>query len=200
MEMLEKICFVIGPSEKNGFAAGNNSEAVFQHIIKPAAIQCGYGVIHSLDISKAGKISPQVIRRLIYDAFLISDLSGSDPIIYYELAVRHMIQKPFIQITRKGEDHPFDKNAIQSLEIQTFDREQMEHSRRELVQRIRIVENIPPHKIESPLFSAFKLQTVEENPFVDQTVMENSMAALCDLREDLIAQWREEASFEENRL
>ncbi|MBN2329284.1 MAG: hypothetical protein JXR73_19240 [Candidatus Omnitrophica bacterium] len=192
MEKLEKICFVISPDGRDYSAGMNDGDAIFQKIIEPAAVQCGYRIVRSRDISRPGEISPQTIRRIVDDDLLLADLSGSDPIVFYELAIRHMIKKPFIHIMRKGERNLFAKHAIQTLEIQDACGEQMEQSQLELIQRIRILENTPPDKIDSPLFPTFKMQPLEENPFLDQTVIENSMSALSDLREDMVAHWQEE--------
>jgi len=50
----------------------------------------------------------QVYERLVSADLVIADLSGGNPNVFYELAVRHMTRKPFVQLLIKGEALPFD--------------------------------------------------------------------------------------------
>ncbi len=63
-------------------------------------------------------VSSQIINRL-YDADLvIADLSFHNANAFYEMALRHAVNKPIIHMVRKGENIPFDvitHRAIQFL-------------------------------------------------------------------------------------
>ena len=52
---------------------------------------------------------------------VIVDLSHHNPNVFYELAVRHMIKKPVVQITRLLDKVPFDINQMRTIVIDDTD-------------------------------------------------------------------------------
>ena len=63
-------------------------------------------------ISEPGIITSQVIQHIVDDPLVIADLTGRNPNVFYELAIRHAIKKPLVQIIKKGEAFPFDLTAV----------------------------------------------------------------------------------------
>lgn len=59
-------------------------------------------------ISTAGSINKQLITRIIEDDLVIANLTDLNPNVMYELAIRHAIRKPVIQICEDGTKLPFD--------------------------------------------------------------------------------------------
>ncbi len=52
---------------------------------------------------------------------VIADLTGANPNVYYELAIRHAVKKPIIQLISKGEKLPFDVGDMRTIPIDTAD-------------------------------------------------------------------------------
>jgi hypothetical protein len=87
----------------------------------------GYATNRSDDDSQPGIITSQIIRHLMSDELVVADLSGGNANVYYELAVRHIVRKPVVQIIHI--DHPvqfdivtqrtirFDYQDLESVEI-----------------------------------------------------------------------------------
>jgi hypothetical protein len=65
-------------------------------VINPAVAECGFDTLRADQISEPGLITPQVIRHVINDPLAIADLSGPNPNVFYELAIRHAIGKPLV--------------------------------------------------------------------------------------------------------
>ncbi len=60
----------------------------------------------SSDISKT--LDSQIIIRLLDCDLVIADLSSLNPNVFYEIGIRHMIQKPIIHMYLEGTKIPFD--------------------------------------------------------------------------------------------
>jgi hypothetical protein len=113
----EKICFVIAPIGEPDSEIRERSDAIFQYIITPAAESCGYIPIRADKLSESGMITTQVIQHLINDSMVIADPTGRNPNVYYELAVRHALRKPFLQLIQQGEQIPFDIAGMRTIPI-----------------------------------------------------------------------------------
>ena len=62
----------------------------------------GYEVTRADKIAESGIINSQIIQRIVEDELLIADLTDMNANVFYELAIRHSIRKPFVQIMQKG--------------------------------------------------------------------------------------------------
>jgi len=96
---VQKSCFVIGPIGESGSPIRSRADRVFRHVIQPAAAACGYFKVIRSDLdARPGMIGSQVINHLLDDDLVIADLTGHNANVFYELAIRHMVQKPVVQI------------------------------------------------------------------------------------------------------
>src|SRR5437899_11104024 len=116
-------CFVISPIGEAGSETRHRADQVFKHIIQPVARDCGYNAVRADHISKPGIITSQIIEHLAQDPLVIADLSGHNPNVFYELAVRHVARKPVIQITQVGEPIPSDVAPTRTIQLDHRDLE-----------------------------------------------------------------------------
>ena len=102
-------CFVIGPIGRDNSDTRKRSDQILRHIIEPVVVDLGYEKPLRADlISESGRITQQIITHIIEDELVIADLTDSNANVYYELALRHAIKKPFIQLLAGDEALPFD--------------------------------------------------------------------------------------------
>lgn len=60
------------------------------------------------EIVDSGMIGNQIIDRIINDDLAVTNLTGNNPNVMYELAIRHASAKPIIHICENGTVLPFD--------------------------------------------------------------------------------------------
>ncbi len=117
---IDKTCFVIAPIGSEGSESRKWSNEVLKIIIRPAVSDFGYKAIRADEIQETGNITSQVIKMCINSELVIANLTDRNPNVFYEMAVRHAIGKPIIQIIQKSQTIPFDINQERTL---TYDKE-----------------------------------------------------------------------------
>ncbi len=149
-----KRCFMIGPIGAVGSAERKRSDQVLKHIFAPAALACGYEVpVRADHISDPGTITRQIVERLLEDPLVLADLTDRNANVFYELAIRHAVFKPVVQIIKAGESIPFDVAVMRTVQVDLTDPDSVEAAREEVVKQIRAVEADPSH-VDTPLASA----------------------------------------------
>lgn len=103
-----KECFVICPIGSEGSEARERADKLMEHIIEEALGDFDYTPVRADQITEPGSITNQVIQRTVESDLLIADLTGHNPNVFYELAVRHATAKPYIQLIDSSESIPFD--------------------------------------------------------------------------------------------
>jgi hypothetical protein len=176
----KKTCFVIAPIGEEGSDTRRRSDQVLEHVIKPSAKECGYEAVRADAISEPGIITSQIIQHLLEDDLVIADLSGRNPNVFYELAVRHAVKKPVVQIIQSGESIPFDVAATRTIQVDHHDLDSVAQCRDGLARQIKSVEQ-DPSEVDSPISVAVDLQSLRqsENP------LEKSNAEILSMLQDI---------------
>jgi len=164
-----KICFVIAPIGEKGSAVHKRSDQILQHIIRPAAEECGYTAIRADEISAPGTITDQVITHVIEDPMVVADLTDWNPNVFYELAIRHAVRQPFVLLFQPmphKERIPFDVAGLRVLDLDYPDWDSMTDSRAKLIEAIKAAEATEADKLVTPISQAINLQQLaqSENP------------------------------------
>lgn len=105
---MKKKCFIITPIGNEGSEIRKIADNFIEHVIKPALEAFEYEPIPAHKISKSGSIIQQIIDHLIHDDLVIANLTGPNPNVMYELAVRHATMKPVVCVVENTTELPFD--------------------------------------------------------------------------------------------
>jgi hypothetical protein len=121
----------------------------------------GYTAVRADQIAKVGLITSQIINSIIDSPLAIADLTGSNPNVFYELAIRHAIRKPYIQLISKGEKIPFDIGAVRTIEFDIADLDSVEKTKIQIGRQIE--EFKKGHKADSPVSVASTAAILQGN-------------------------------------
>ncbi len=182
----EKQCFVIAPIGEAESDTRKRSDQILKHIIAPAAKSCGYKAIRADQISEPGIITSQVIQHIVDDPLVIADLTGRNPNVFYELAIRHAIKKPLVQIIKKGESIPFDVAGTRTVNVDHHDLDSVEEAKEEIVKQIKATEK-DAGDVDTPISVALDLQILRQSDNPEQRSLADLVSAIAELRISLIS-------------
>jgi hypothetical protein len=117
----KKICFYITPIGSDDSQERKHADLFMSALIEPALAELGLKVIRADQIGEPGMITSQVLEYLKRAQLAIADLSYLNPNVFYEVALRHALRLPVVQLIRKADRLPFDVNQSRTLVFDTTD-------------------------------------------------------------------------------
>ena len=181
-----KTCFVIAPIGEPESDIRKRSDQILKHVIIPATKDCEYETLRADQISEPGIITSQVIQHIVEDPLVIADLTGQNPNVFYELAIRHALKKPLVQIIKKGEQIPFDVAVTRTIFVDIHDLDSVEEAKINIVKQIKAVEN-DASDIDTPISVALDLELLRQSEKPEQRSLADMVEAISDLRTSLIS-------------
>lgn len=158
----EKICFVIAPIGDETSEIRKRSDQIFKHVIDPIARSLGYRAVRADHLSKPGSITTQIVEQIMNAPLVVADLTGHNANVLYELAIRHIMRKPVVQIIQSGEGLPFDVAAQRTISIDHRDLDSVEAAKLEMSKQITAVEQ-DPTQVDSPISVAIDLEKLRSS-------------------------------------
>jgi hypothetical protein len=103
-----KPCFIITPIGKLNSEENIKAKGLIDSVIRPELEKYGFYALPAYDIKNSGDINNQVIQNILENELVIANLTGLNPNVMYELAVRHAVRKKVIMMTETQTSLPFD--------------------------------------------------------------------------------------------
>jgi len=182
--MTNKTCFVIAPIGDAGSDIRKRSDQVLKHVIGPAVEACGYDALRADQISEPGMITSQVIQHIVDDPLVVADLTGWNPNVFYELAIRHALRKPLVQLIKRGEQIPFDVAGTRTIHVDHKDLDSVEEAKDEIEKQVKALEKDPAN-VETPISVSLDLQLLRESENPEQRSLGDLLAVITELRSGL---------------
>lgn len=129
-----KTCFVVGPIGEAGSAVRQKADWLLKGIIRPVleTDELGYKVKRADDDADPGSITNALINDVIHSDLVVADLTGFNPNAFYELGIRHAVQKPTIHIIAEAVRLPFDNTDQRTIFVDISDFESIESAKNQL--------------------------------------------------------------------
>jgi hypothetical protein len=177
----EKICFVISPIGEEGSEVRERSDQILKHIITSSVEQLGYTIIRADKIAEPGIITTQIIEHIVDAELVIADLTDKNPNVFYELAIRHAIRKPLVQMIKKGEVIPFDVAATRIIQFDLHSLDSVAAAKEEIVSQVKSLE-AGKNEINNPISVSLDLKLLKESGNIEERSLADIVEALSDLR------------------
>lgn len=177
----KKICFVISPIGEEGSETRERSDQVLKHIISSSVEQLGYTVIRADKISEPGIITTQIIEHIVDAELVIADLTEKNPNVFYELAIRHAIRKPLVQMIRKGDVIPFDVAATRIIQFDLHNLDSVASAKEEISSQIKSLE-AGNNEVHNPISVSLDLKVLKESGNIEERSLADIVEAVSDLR------------------
>jgi hypothetical protein len=199
-DIADKTCFVIAPIGDEGSPQRKRSDDVLNYIISLAVQEKGYSAIRADKISKPGMITVDIFHYLLNSDLVVADITDHNPNVFYELAIRHAIRKPVIQMALDGQSIPFDIAQSRTI-FYKIDLEGAFLCKQKIIAQIEAIE-ADADAFDNPLSAAVTIEALRksDNPLA-QSVTE-VLNTLQELRQEMsyIQELRQEMSYIRKRV
>lgn len=179
----KRTCFVISPIGESSSPTRQRADLVYDFVIAEVLSNDPFNFIieRSDRLGDPGIITNQIIERVIDADLVVADLSERNPNVFYELAVRHIAQKPFVHIISNVEDIPFDNAAARAIPVDVTDLRSVDQAKKVLASATLSALR-EGAAIESPVSIAVTLKSLKSSGDAEASILTNISAQLNTLQ------------------
>ena len=188
----KKSCFIISPIGEPDTPERKRNDDVRDYIIKESMSAIGYEAVRADEIDQAGAITSQITQHLFEDDLVIADLTGHNPNVFYELAVRHATRKPFVQIIQKDMSIPFDVQGMRLIFYDLSDPASVHSAKLEIVNQVKSWEGDPPPIVQTPISMPLEILRIRQSDDADTSgiidilpLIQNISSSMEETREEV---------------
>lgn len=179
-----KTCFVVAEFGSSA-EARKRSEQTLRHLVRKVLEPLSYDVVRADEITTPGLITHQIIERLLDSDLVVADLTGNNPNVFYEIAVRHAVAKPIIHILTDGESIPFDVKDVRTVYYSLSDPDMLENAREQFKAVVEEVEKSPDEDKQNPVAVVRHLRLLEGSTDPQTAQIGEVLAAVASLGEQV---------------
>lgn len=177
-------CFVISAFGKTQ-EEKRASKQVLKHLIGKVLEPRGYAVERADQIAEEGLITNQIIERLLDVDLVVADLTGLNPNVFYEMAVRHAARKPIIHVITVGVEIPFDVSNMRAVQYSLTDPDRLEEAQQELNEKTAAIEGSGWKAAANPITAARDVAVLLQSNEPEVREHGEVLAAVSDLKEEI---------------
>jgi len=155
-----KTCFFITPIGKPGSYDRKRSDTIFHFLLEKICEKHKIKVIRADKINEPTSLINNIIGKIISADIVICDLSGNNPNVFYEMAIRHFTGKPIIHIAQIDKPLPFDINDFYTLFIDHSDGSSLKDAEERLEEMIKRSVDTKDAETSNPIIVFTKLNNL----------------------------------------
>ncbi|SRR5579862_615596 len=174
----KKLCFVVGPIGDAESETRIHADWLLEEIVEPVFDELGgYSVVRADKISSPGMIDAQVIKHLIDAEVVVADLSALNPNAFYEIGIRHMLQKPIIHMQLAEDEIPFDISLYRAIKFSRTRPSDIKRARQDLKTSVQAL-TAAGYKVDNPITRARGQISLELQATPSEQVILDQMKAI----------------------
>lgn len=127
-----------------------------------------------------GLITSQILQHILDDDLVIADLTDHNPNVFYELAIRHAVRKPVVQVVHRGQPIPFDLAAARTVQVDLRDLDSVADAKEQIIGQIRSLEG--GEALDNPISELMQLRALEIPQTPPQSGLREVAAVLGQIR------------------
>lgn len=158
----KKTCFVISPIGEEGSDIRIRADQLYKYVFSPILEPLNYILSRADKLAQPGMITNQIIGKVVEVDLIVADLTGRNPNVYYELAIRHGLQKPFVHFIADDEEIPFDISGARAIKINVNDLDSVDRAKEEFRKQVTQIEK-GEQPVDNPISVAFDLQKLKSS-------------------------------------
>lgn len=160
-----RLCFVVGPIGSDGSEARKHSDLLLNAVIKPVLQDSvlNYKVKRADEDSDPGMIGDRIVEDIIRAELVVADLTDLNPNVFYELGIRHSVQKPTIHMAKAGTQLPFDNVSHRTIFVDLSDWHSQETARAKLLEFSKSIDSAG-FKVTNPITQANASFQMRQSP------------------------------------
>lgn len=125
---------------------------IIEHVFE-AHFPGEFEIVRADRIDEPGMIDAQIINHLLEDDLVIADMTELNANAFYEMGIRHMIEKPIIHMFKEGTEIPFDVKLFRAIPFSYDSPLALKSARTALCSAARTVMD-HDHKPDNPIIRA----------------------------------------------
>jgi hypothetical protein len=180
-------CFVICPIGKAGTPTRDRTETLIDFIVAPALEPLGYGKpIRADELNEAGMITNQIVEHLANDDLVVADMTDFNANVFYELAARHVIEKPIVSLILSDQIDriPFDVNQVRAIPYD-LDVKSAERAKKKIAAQVETMDSDKPP--ENPLSRGFEVSALTRSDVPVEKALGELQASFDEFRSEVRA-------------
>jgi hypothetical protein len=188
----KQLCFVIGPIGAADTETRIHADWLLEEIIRPVMTDWRQFEVKRPDQDpRPGLIDAQLIDDLINADLVIADLSFLNPNAFYEIGIRHVVEKPIIHMQLATEEIPFDLSLCRALKFSLTKVSDLENARNDLKRAVEAVLD-PNYQVENPVTKTRGRILLKEHATPEIRVLMDEMRAIQDRLDQIESAMRAE--------
>jgi hypothetical protein len=184
MPELTNECFFIAPIGESGSDTRRRSDGVLKYIVGRAADEVGLTAVRADQLAEPGQINLQVVDHVLRAKAAVADMTGLNPNVFYEIAIRHTARLPLVLIAEKDCQLPFDIANMRTIFFDHTDLESADSCREAIVAALKPA--LDGGVVDSPIGTSIDLSSMSGG-----NAMERGIADILSTLEDLAKEQRE---------
>lgn len=109
--------FVVMQIGEKGSAERRRADEVYEFVLVPVLEELSLSAYRADLDPTPGNITPQLLTKLLEARFVIADLTGRNPNVFYELGIAHAFERPLVSLAASAKDLPFDASDERVIEL-----------------------------------------------------------------------------------